>query len=415
MRFIHFGCWNNVNCEKINDINYRDVVINYIKENEIDYSYLIVSGDNWYTNKLDIYRYYFTNILYSGFIKLYDLNKPCHIILGNHDEDVAPNEEPNDIRKNCMLNTEKYYIHTINNNKEYSVPTLEDLKHINLENIDKKLESSLKYFNDNTDFKIKQNSKLILYEALDGPDEYIDNDNKLYFLFINTNLFDENFNKDFQIKYINKLKNNLELHKDYTLFIVGHVPITSISIKKENEIYTKIYAYDDDTIHYLINSIKTYKPIYLCADTHNFQITQIDNDIIQIVSGTGGATPDILSMTTNKIEYPKLFLDKYNISGFKENSYGYSVIDINSNGTINVQYIRLIDPNNNIINIKYKYSIIKNSNSIQVKYIGEEKLYKPINISQANDVKQQLCYNLTDKNLVKDKENNDIYCYRKQK
>ena len=152
-----------------------------------------------------------------------------------------------------------------------------------------------------------------------------------------------------------------------------------------------------------IDCIKEYKPIYLCADTHNFQITQINNDIVQIVSGTGGAEPDQLFTENEKIDYQ--FINKYNITGYKKNSFGYII----------VEYIKLIDIENNIVNKKYIYSIIRNNYEINIKYEGEYKLNTPINIIEANKRKNQLCNNLSEKNLVKDKQNNDIYCYRKQK
>lgn len=117
-KFIFFGCWNNINCDKENSINYRDIVLDKIKENEKDASFIIVAGDNWYTNKkVDIEKeyYYYTNVLSSGYKKLKEIDKETHIILGNHDEDTDSNENNLDIRKDCMLNTQKYYINELNN------------------------------------------------------------------------------------------------------------------------------------------------------------------------------------------------------------------------------------------------------------------------------------------------------------
>ena len=43
-----------------------------------------------------------------------------------------------------------------------------------------------------------------------------------------------------------------------------------------------------------ITKLKEYNVIYLCADTHNFQIGFLNNSIPMIIGGTGGASLDEL-------------------------------------------------------------------------------------------------------------------------
>lgn len=169
---------NNIDCE----YNYRDIVIEYIKKFEKNYEFLIISGDNWYTNKYDdddlrSYKMYFTNVLCSGLIKLYALNKDCHIILGNHDEDV--DDDYSKLKEDCMLNTEEYNIRLINNNlllpATISLEELQNQKYIRY-----LMQESVKY----TKSSHLSDHKLILHKCKEEIDYIYAND--ILIIFTNT-------------------------------------------------------------------------------------------------------------------------------------------------------------------------------------------------------------------------------------
>ena len=88
-KFIFFGCWNNINCNS--EYIYRDIVLDYINDNETDVNQVYIAGDNWYTNIKKIkdkeYKLYITDILRTGYDKLYRMNKEIYIAVGNHDVD----------------------------------------------------------------------------------------------------------------------------------------------------------------------------------------------------------------------------------------------------------------------------------------------------------------------------------------
>ncbi len=89
-KFILFGCWNNINCK--GEYIYRNMVLDYITKNEKDVKQLYIAGDNWYNNKKKIneeeFKLYFTEILRTGYDKLYRMNKEIYIAVGNHDVDT---------------------------------------------------------------------------------------------------------------------------------------------------------------------------------------------------------------------------------------------------------------------------------------------------------------------------------------
>lgn len=390
MKFIHYGCWNNMECKKV---NVRDLIIDYIEEHEKDYEFLIISGDNWYSNKQDNMKYYFTNVLRSGFIKLYNLNKTAHIILGNHDEDVAKNQPLHKLQKNCMLNTEKYYIQQINNNEaEYLVP-------------------SLQYLYENTDWSSKKDARLFLHEAHEHPEELFMSEYNVLFIFINTNIF---FQKNTSKSYISKIKQCIEeYHGASQYFIVGHAPITSLVPTKHGMDISSI-SDDVEITTYFIDTLAPYNPIYLCADTHNFQITTINSDILQVVVGTGGAPVDEFKSDDNVIKYD--FMDKkYKVSGLYHNAYGYSIIEINDD-EVTITYKRLVDIPTNVVNKAYVYKLHRDGGKFVYAIKQEYDLDDKIDFDAVKMIQNEVCNNLTDEHLVKQKTDTGVqYCYKKSK
>ena len=197
--FIFFGCWNDVDCSsknhKLKPI-YRDIILNNInKERE---SLVIVGGDNWYsqTYKKDNYKYkyYPLSVLISGYKQLLKKEEKMYeIILGNHDEandDILDNMN---LKKDCMLKTQEYFIKKIAKKESiYKLPSLEDLKR-------KKI---------NNELNIIGNVNLLT--CIEKP-ILKELKNHVYVLYINTNLFDNytyqtNKNKDKNSKEITTKK-----------------------------------------------------------------------------------------------------------------------------------------------------------------------------------------------------------------
>jgi hypothetical protein len=405
MKFIHYGCWNNIDCSKA--YSYRDIIIDYIKSYETDYDYVIISGDNWYSNEKDEVKQYYTNVLRSGLIKLYGLNKPIHIVLGNHDEATNDNvDEVNELQKDCMLKTEKYYIKHIHD--ESLLPTLEYLY--------------------TQDLTIQEESRLKLYEAESQPGEWYDEVNKILHIFLNTNIFTDTHKQIDVIKYINHIPNIVRKYPvPNHLFITGHVPITSKfhKVKKDKIVeYTSLSNNMSIMKHILdvfisLNPI----PIYLCADTHNFQIMSIRHGnkyITQIVVGTGGAEPDDLKayIINNRIQYVYNITpdSSYYIEGFYNNSYGYTTLEINDN-LVKVVYKHILGIDDRIVNQAYEYLIKDNG---QIDALPQSKLSPDISelmkqMSNSKYIKEGICANLHTDNLVKSANNPDIFCYKKIK
>lgn len=411
MRIVHFGCWNNISCDKEDKYNYRDIVLDYIKQYESDYKAVIISGDNWYTNEYtdnngQKYKMYFTNILHSGLYKLYELQKPIHIILGNHDEDIDNLEDMTEYKIDCMLNTEKFYIDLINNNKSIYVPTLEELQTKSLLHLSTYLKThkqKSKILSTKKQIQLYEAKEIVQYEFIDGQ----------LFIFLNTNIFQDKSIESIEL-YINQIHEIIANNRTKYIFVVGHFPITSLSVKNNNIIITKICKHKE-ICNLFIETLSTYNAIYLCADTHNFQIMKIAN-IIQIVVGTGGARPDILRESqSNIIDYDFL---NYKVTGYYHNSYGYSVISTDDD-YIKVTYKHVIDDENNLINKHFIYSILdSNIHTNTSKQSSMSKNFKA-NIMKINNIKKSYCETLSEDMVIKSSSNsnktNNIFCYRKGK
>lgn len=360
-KFIFFGCWNNINCKS--EYIYRNIVLDYISKNEKDIKQLYIAGDNWYTNKKKInekeFKLYFTEVLRTGYDKLYRMNKDIYIAVGNHDIDTDANDKDKDksskaasktseasnakrtspvisllednLKKDCNINTQKYYLQKIknavdtNNYDEISTPTLEQLRDMNNELTEAKLcENGIYIYIDNIGVRYNKNNIIII---------------------INTNLF-EDYN--IGIAYLEDIKRIIKdvegtmgrKSSKEQIFVMGHIPLFTYKkdvisiheINKKKKGYRKLIV---DLYNILVNS----NIIYLCADTHNFSIMKIKHNgkvLIQITAGTGGADPDLIkgnyAITPIKSTVP-IIIDKeeeriFEITAYALNSYGYVSIDI---------------------------------------------------------------------------------------
>lgn len=417
MKFIHFGCWNQIDCEQRKA--YRDIVLDYIKENEKqdDYDFMIVSGDNWYNNQTQDpsdttdetkYKFYFTNILRTGLYKLYGIGKTCYMILGNHDEATDSNP-PSDLKRDCMKNTLKYYIQEINKSLDtIRTPDLQDLA----------------AFASDSSITAEDKTQLILYDCYPNVQIKVDDKNKnTVLIFINTNVF-EKTNEEEVSNYLTQIGNALEQYPDRRKIVVGHNQILSQSVNQKGGLKTKKLCKNDETIKQFIDLLSSHKVVYLCADTHNVQITKLLN-IVQVVVGTGGASPDVLPLETNSLNFSYDVQDThYDITGYYHNSYGYSIIDINdTTGYITVTYKHIIDTNGNQVNKEYIYSITQDGKSQNINWIAGASEISPVSaniIATNNKSVKELCSQLTAENLVKNnspdiKDSSNRYCYRGKK
>jgi uncharacterized membrane protein YccF (DUF307 family) len=380
--FIFFGCWNNINCEE--EYIYRDIVLDYISLHENAIKQLYIAGDNWYQNKRmidgDNFKVYLTDVLITGYAKLYAMNKEVYIAVGNHDEDKDGLPDNKLLKRGCSINTQKYYLKHIKDGKlSASQPTLEGLY----------LLANGNQLTDN-------------YMCENGVYIYVDNigvryNNGNIVIIINTNRFDD---YESGLKYIRSIQavirrvNNMK--GDEQIFVMGHVPM--FSFKKD---VIKPEKINDEIIVGLFNIFAKHNIIYICADTHNFSIMKIhlgNKVVIQITAGTGGADPDLLQIeyanTAKKcdVETVKTVKRVFHIEAFALNPYGYvsiktervkSVKSVKSGTSITVCYKKIdvntvniftysFDMDTKIIEPSTTFRATKASPSISYKTVGHK-------------------------------------------
>lgn len=297
-RFIHFGCWNNLNDGKgcLNDTMKK--MNKYIKTHKNNIDFISVAGDNYYPDKIknkktgEKIKKVDTQNLIKGF-QLLPKNKPIFMILGNHDL------ETNLGQNNIMINN---YNEPENN---CAIINNQIISLLSMSNINYDLFHSLNLSNDTLMLMIDTS----LYS--EDASHFVSCYN--YFISHKNNIeanftLDELRKKqlDFILQSI-KRENNIK-----NLIITGHHPITGFKYKKE-----KVKLMDDVPDFYpILNIIYDLFEIqpnyyYLCADLHMYQygkisITFEENKVMNIyqhIVGTGGTELDDNSQlkTTSKI------------------------------------------------------------------------------------------------------------------
>ena len=321
-KFFFFGCWNYDNCGKIDNRN--SVIIMIATDRDI-YDFGIVAGDNIYSRKIidksgketkHMYDETFDKI--STSLGILIKHKPkvspfLNVILGNHDEEDK-----------CILKKEIEQISMVPNTRLF----------------------------------LKNNRHSIVERDL------------AYYIYLNTN---EQHIVDLKLFLISLLNEDLD-HRKWLIF-VGHEPIYSLKYKKKKG-KIKLTELDERLIQifYDLQEKRGFnKMVYLCADTHNFQLLNVRStdehsnfNLPIVVSGTGGAKLDDIfpphldnrrnsngEYNTSKINSPnKSFSAKgkpYRIRlehGLKK--HGYSSITV----TPNKIFVNFITCNN-----KYKFKI----------------------------------------------------------
>jgi hypothetical protein len=359
--FIFFGCWNNVNCEK--EFIYRDIVLDYIHQNEAAVKQLYIAGDNWYTNATKInaknFKVYLTDVLTRGYDKLYSMKKEIYIAVGNHDEDKDATMTNPRLQKDCNVNTQKYYLKQIKERRDgrddgrdrrpprgaIREPTLDELNFL----------ASKGRLTDN-------------YLCKKGVYIYVDDIGVRYnegniVIIINTNKFDDYEEGLAYLENIRLFINDVVGSSGSTgtgeqIFVMGHIPLFNFKkdkikiqdINKKEPIFRNI-------IVGLFDMLVENRIIYICADTHNFSIMRIKCNgddarvLIQITAGSGGADPDLLSTeyktspTTTKVK-DAINEYKFEIEAYALNSYGYATITTgsgsDSSGSVSICYKQII-------------------------------------------------------------------------
>jgi hypothetical protein len=397
-KFIFFGCWNNINCKS--EYIYRNMVLDYITKNEKDVKQIYIAGDNWYTNKKKIneeeFKLYFTEILRTGYDKLYRMNKEIYIAVGNHDidTDISDNDKSksksatnplsliteNNLKKDCNINTQKYYLQKIKeladskNYDEISVPTLELLQEKNSElSEDKLCEKGIYIYVENIGVRYNADNIIII---------------------INTNKFDDIKTGESYLQDIMKVIKDVDKEKakkggTEQIFVMGHIPLFTYKkdkiaiheINKKKKEYRKI-------IVDLFNIFVEYNIIYLCADTHNFSIMKITHngrELIQITAGTGGADPDIIKgdfaiTPINFIENVVIGDENartYEITAYALNSYGYVTVEIYKK-YIDVKYTQIITDKKELLDVPYlmkMQSFSAPNNNINSQYTNKKTIH----------------------------------------
>ena len=347
-KFIFFGCWNNINCKS--EYIYRNIVLDSIAINETAIKHIYLAGDNWYSNKKRInkrdFKLYFTEVLRTGYEKLYGMSKEIYIAVGNHD--VVSDATGDDLKKDCSINAQKYYLQQIKEaEKVISVPTLELLMEKNEELKEDRLcsEYGIYIYVDNIGVRYNKDNIIIII-----------NTNKLDDITKGNRYLDDVRRKIEEVKSEQRKKGSGSSASGEQIFVMGHIPL--FTFKKD-----KIAMHDIDKkkleyrglIAKLYEILADNNIIYLCADTHNFSIMKIEQKgkvVIQITAGTGGADPDLI--TGEFVDKPIVKVvkgydsgssgssgTKYTISAYALNSYGYVCIEILGDH-INVSYKQII-------------------------------------------------------------------------
>jgi hypothetical protein len=261
-KFIHFGCWNNGECNKDNGNNGLSKVAKKLNDNKL-IDFISVAGDNYYPEKVNKIKSFNENNFTSGFNCLpNDILK--YVIYGNHDiEDVFNNET-------CKTLNEQL--------NKYS----KDNKFI--------------FFNDVLTYNNYENFVIIFIDTTLYTFEKDDFISNTCYKHLFTNISDD-LKMIFKIRDLinyqnNKVFNIINENNKKNIIIIGHHPIYSVK-EKDNK---KKYDSNNGLINLFSNDIfKNKKTYYLCADTHYYQKADIkinNNNIKQYIVGTGGAELD---------------------------------------------------------------------------------------------------------------------------
>lgn len=370
MNFIHFGCWNNGICNE-GVPNGLSRMMNILRTKNPDF--ITVAGDNYYPEgeKIEgkkIKKFNELNFM-SGFECLSNVNLRIpsgkkYILYGNHDiSDIIYNESTR-IDEECKI---------LLMQRTYNHPSFE-------------------FFNDVIELEKPEYKTLFIMidTTIYDMDETLNIDRTCYReLDIGINAIKTGYRTigDLIIYQQNKIIEILTKHSTNTfknIIFVGHHPIISGRVKGGGNKFPE-----------LINLIQLFKNItgllieknvvYLCADTHYYQESQItigDLKITQYIVGTGGA--DLDEIPTEPFIGNESFNYIYN-TRTQSQSYGFLEVNIDNEGVISAEFINTV-----IAEAKNKY----------LKYGSDKRITPSANIYQNKYLKYKTKY-LELKKLIK--------------
>jgi len=321
-KFIHFGCWNNLNTKKNKKLGCLEqmskLLHEYMLRSISPLNFMIVAGDNYYPDKIKIdelqkKKLVYTDKLLQGF-DLLPQDLSIYMLLGNHDLETNIGPEPSmfindletpEIKESCtILNTEKEIVRDRSN-------------------------IELLLFKE---FLLNENTLIIMLDTT----MYM-TDSHLYLTCYNH--FVNNMIHFDSIEKVREYQNSLiietiQKYRNITnLILVGHHPITGLKIKKD-----KLKLLND--VPYFIDILKIIYDIlgssinyfYLCADLHLYQEgmiylkldTETNMEIHQYIVGTGGTelddeiSTDLIGTNTGDDLFRYQLLDSKKECGFLE-------------------------------------------------------------------------------------------------
>lgn len=318
MKFITFGCWNKDMCNPENPNNGMSLVFNNLKKEDF-YDFLILSGDNYYPlkNKQLQKKTFNEENFNSGFKCLSDLDKETYILQGNHE-----------------------YLDIIDDQNCQSIIKQEEIIRENPKLI----------FFDEVKFKFDELTKTLIVmidTTILSEFDKEDIDRNLHTCYQNS--LKETKVQEIINKILSQVKHILASYKYQKLIFVGHHPILSIKIKKNDPKYIFSETIPNNTninslLDFFLNIKDNIKDInkiyYLCADVHFYQksIINIDDlEIEQYIVGTGGA--DLDNIYNGKIDISKFKkkikkgiknFDFQIIEQFK--NFGYLIVNLTLDG-----------------------------------------------------------------------------------
>lgn len=284
-KFVHFGCWNNLN-KKGQLPKVMELLNNYLDERG-DIQLVVVSGDNYYPDKKKMEndkkkKIIFANKLIQGF-NLLPQNVEIDMILGNHDLENDPSNKE---------------LFVDEGSGEY--PEGGVCKITELEKIASKQNSKIN-FNLFKHRMLGSDSLMILIDtSMYSTDSEVQEYLPCYNVFLEQTFDSVENLRNYQNQFIYDIVSSKPNIKN--LIMIGHHPITGFKLKKErNKLMNDIpYFYEVLRNVYDLTSASGTKYYYLCADYHSYQNGTVfldfkngnEMEITQYISGTGGTELD---------------------------------------------------------------------------------------------------------------------------
>ena len=295
MSFIHFGCWNNGNCNIKDNDNGISLLIDYLIKGDYNPDFYVIAGDNYYPEKKEGNKVFnYTNFL-SGFdcIRLLNQKAPIYMLMGNHDlqyESELYNTKNEKIDKCSIIEEE-----------------ILQSKNLNFGRYGRMLNEFTVCLFLNTIFYTDDRDESIDCIKKYKPElNHMDSIEKIIY-------YEENV-----LEYLLKLiKDSYDIKN---IILIAHDPIVYRKEKPEKidedgritpqkSVRKPLNLQGIEFINRLFNIIPQSNKYYLCADVHQYQKGNIklgEHKIIQYVVGTGGAKQDKLCSPEN--EEPEIII-----------------------------------------------------------------------------------------------------------